>query len=45
MKKYAIAAALAFAVLGVTTVFVEPAWGISCFVIAIAVGLTPLFRR
>ena len=40
-----IAAALVFAVLGVTTVFVEPAWGIGFFVIAILVGLTPLFRR
>jgi len=40
-----IAAALMFAVLGVTTVFVEPAWGIGFFVIALLVGLTPLFRR
>ena len=40
-----IAAALAFAVLGLTTVLVEPAWGISLLVIAILVGLTPQFRR
>ena len=40
-----IAAALAFAVLGVTTIFVEPSWGISLFVVAILVGLTPGFRR
>jgi len=40
-----IAAALLFAVLGVVTIFVEPAWGIACFVIALLVGLTPSFRR
>ena len=40
-----IAAALAFAVVGVATVFVEPAWGITSFVIALLVGLTPSFRR
>jgi putative oxidoreductase len=40
-----IAAALMFAVLGLATVFVEPAWGIGFFVIALLVGLTPLFRR
>ena len=42
---HTIPAALAFAVLGVTTIFVEPAWGITSFVIAVLVGLTPLFRR
>ena len=41
----ALAAALAFAVVGVATVFVEPAWGITSFVIALLVGLTPSFRR
>ena len=30
---------------GVATVFVEPAWGITSFVIALLVGLTPSFRR
>ena len=40
-----IAAALALAILGLATVFVEPVWGITCFVIAFFVGLTPAFRR
>lgn len=40
-----IAAALAFAVLGLVTVFLEPAWGIGFFVLALLVGLTPAFRR
>ena len=40
-----IAAALLFAVLGVATVFVEPAWGIGFFVLSFVVGLSPLFRR
>ena len=40
-----IAAALALLVIGVATVFVEPGWGITFFVIALGVGLTPLFRR
>jgi putative oxidoreductase len=40
-----ITAALLFMVLGVTTVFVEPSWGIGCFVIAGVLGLTPLLRR
>jgi putative oxidoreductase len=40
-----IAAALLFAVVGVATVFVEPAWGVTSFVIALLVGLTPSFRR
>src|SRR5210317_1853776 len=40
-----IAAALMFAVIGVMTVFLEPAWGIVCFVIAVILGLTPALRR
>jgi putative oxidoreductase len=40
-----IAAASMFAVLGVTTIFLEPAWGISFFVIAVILGLTPALRR
>ena len=40
-----IAAALVFAVLGVATVFLEPAWGITFFVIAVLLGLTPSLRR
>jgi putative oxidoreductase len=40
-----IAAALMFTVLGITTYFVEPAWGLSCFVLALIVGLTPALRR
>jgi putative oxidoreductase len=40
-----IAAALMFAVMGISTVFVEPSWGITFFVIALLLGLTPLFRR
>lgn len=40
-----IAAALLFAVLGVTTVLVEPLWGIVCFAIALVVGLLPALRR
>jgi putative oxidoreductase len=40
-----IAAALLFAVLGVVTVFVEPAWGIACFVLAVLLGLAPSLRR
>ena len=40
-----ITAALLFMVLGVATVLVEPSWGISCFVIAAVLGLTPLLRR
>ena len=40
-----IAAALVFAVLGFTTVFLEPSWGITFFVIALIVGLTPALRR
>jgi putative oxidoreductase len=40
-----ITAALVFAVLGVATVFVEPSWGIACFVVATLLGLTPALRR
>lgn len=40
-----IAAALLFAVLGATTVWVEPSWGIACFVLSALFGLTPAFRR
>jgi len=40
-----IAAALMFAVLGVTTLFVEPVWGIGFFVLAIITGLMPALRR
>lgn len=40
-----IAAALGFMVLGVTAVFVEPSWGVGCFVLALVVGLTPALRR
>jgi putative oxidoreductase len=40
-----IAAALLFAIVGIATVFVEPAWGLTCFVIAALLGLTPSLRR
>jgi len=40
-----IAASLLFAVLGVTTIFLEPVWGISCLVVAVLLGLTPVLRR
>ncbi len=40
-----IAAALAFAVLGVTTIFLETTWGLSFFALAILTGLTPALRR
>ena len=40
-----IAAALMFAVLGVTTLFLEPIWGLSFFGLAIITGLTPALRR
>lgn len=40
-----IAAALLFAVLGVTTVWVEPSWGVGCFVLSALLGLAPVFRR
>lgn len=40
-----IAAALLFALLGVTVIFLEPSWGMGFFVIAVIVGLTPALRR
>ena len=40
-----IAVGLIFAVLGVATIFVEPAWGIFYFAVAVILGLTPLFRN
>jgi putative oxidoreductase len=40
-----IAAALMFAVMGITTIFLEPVWGISFLVIAVILGLTPALRR
>jgi len=40
-----IAAALVFAILGLTTVFLQPVWGISFFAIAVILGLTPSLRR
>ena len=40
-----IAAALMFAVLGVTTIWVEPSWGITFLVAALIVGLVPALRR
>jgi len=40
-----IAAALMFAVMGITTVFLEPTWGISFFVIAVILGMAPVLRR
>jgi putative oxidoreductase len=40
-----IAAALMFAVMGVTTIFLEPTWGISFFVIAVILGMAPVLRR
>ncbi|MEJ8567386.1 HvfX family Cu-binding RiPP maturation protein [Elongatibacter sediminis] len=39
------AAALAFLVLGVTTVFLEPSWGIVFFVLALATSLIPRLLR
>lgn len=40
-----IAAALMFAVMGIATFFLEPVWGITFFVIAVIIGLTPAFRH
>jgi len=34
-----------FAVLGVTTIFLEPVWGISFVILAVLTGLTPALRR
>jgi len=40
-----IAAGLMFAILGVTMVFLEPAWGIGFFILALVVSLRPALRR
>ena len=40
-----IAAGLMFAILGVTTVFLEPAWGISFFILALVISLRPALKR
>lgn len=40
-----LAASLMFAVLGISTIFLEPAWGISFMVIALIISLTPSLRR
>ena len=40
-----IAAALLFSIMGLTVVFVEPSWGIGCFVLATLCGLAPALRR
>ena len=40
-----IAAGLMFAILGITTVFLEPLWGFSFLVAALILGLTPALRR
>jgi hypothetical protein len=40
-----IAAGLMFAILGVSTIFLEPGWGISFMVIALLFSLTPALRR
>lgn len=40
-----IAAALMLMVMGIATFFLEPAWGISFFAIALILGLTPALRR
>jgi putative oxidoreductase len=40
-----ISAALMFGVMAVTTIFLEPAWGISFLVIAVILGMTPVLRR
>ena len=39
------AAALVFVGLGASVFFIEPLWGVCCFVIAFLFGLTPAFRR
>lgn len=40
-----ITVALLFAVLGATVFWVEPSWGIACFVVSVFFGLTPALRR
>lgn len=39
------AAGLMFVILGVSTIFLEPAWGISFMIIALVLALTPALRR
>ena len=40
-----IAAALLFGILGITTFFLEPVWGIGFIAVALVLGLTPALRR
>jgi putative oxidoreductase len=40
-----IAAALMFAIMGITTIFIEPLWGISFLALALITGLSPVLRR
>ena len=40
-----IAAALMFAIMGITTIFIEPVWGISFLALALITGLSPVLRR
>jgi len=40
-----IAAGLMFAIMGITTIFIEPLWGISFLALAVITGLTPVLRR
>ena len=34
-----------FGILGITVFFIEPSWGIGCFVLAALCGLAPALRR
>lgn len=40
-----IAAALMLGIMGLTTVFLQPAWGISFFLAAVILGMLPVLRR
>ena len=40
-----IGAAMVFAVMGLATIFLLPAWGISFFVMAVILGLIPALRQ
>ncbi len=40
-----IAAGLMFAVLGITTIFLEPSWGISLLVVALIASIMPAQRK
>jgi putative oxidoreductase len=40
-----VTAGLLFAVLGLTTILLEPLWGLSFLALAVVLGLTPLLRR